>query len=192
MRLRTLSSVSLAKQPGRTIQHFRGERGERFGAAELGDAADDADPGDGILAEYAEVVENDDRPVGPADQHRLLQHQLAQHRGDVLGPERGVGVARGGLVGPTVPAEVQRHQPVVVGQGGAHLALPREPGLREAVEEHQRASAGVAGFDDVQPGAAASRDHVVFDSRNDPRRVLDEHLDLLSTGGMTNVIGDGG
>jgi hypothetical protein len=60
------------------------------------------------------------------------------------------------------------------------------------VEEHQRASAGVARFDDVQPGAAPSRDHVVFDSRNDLWRVLDEHSDLLSTGGTTNVIGGSG
>ena len=54
-----------------------------------------------------------------------------------------------------------------------------------------RAAVGVAGLDDVQPGAAAARDHVVFDARSDRRGVrswIRAFRYLLSTRcGMTNV-----
>jgi hypothetical protein len=75
VRPRTLSRI-VGEAIRQDVQHFRGECPERFGVAELCDAADDAEPGNGALAEFAEVVENDDRSVGPADQHRLLQQQL--------------------------------------------------------------------------------------------------------------------
>lgn len=114
------------------------------------------DAADGALAVMPDVVEDDERPVRPAGEDRLFEPQLPHGRVDVAGPQAGVGVAiAAGLVREAVAPHVHRGESVVVGQLRIQLPAPREPALREPVDEQDRSPLGIAGLDEVEPYAPA-------------------------------------
>jgi hypothetical protein len=57
---------------------------------ELGDCADEVEAPDAVLPVVAEVVEEDQRSVRPAAEHRVFQLERADHRIEVIGPQPGV------------------------------------------------------------------------------------------------------
>src|SRR5438128_181730 len=71
-RLRALSFASDAKETRHEAAYFGTEDGHGVVAAKLRNATDKVDPAESIFAVLADVVEDDERSVGPATQHRLL------------------------------------------------------------------------------------------------------------------------
>jgi hypothetical protein len=59
-----------------------------------------------------------------------------------------------------MPAVVHRDQPELVGEVRVHLVVPREPGLRVAVDEQDRSTVRLPGLVDVEVDTAAARDRV--------------------------------
>jgi hypothetical protein len=99
-----------------------------------------------------EVVENRERPIGPTTEDRVAQVQGRYNALHVVSPKSRVAIALARFVRETVTTHVHRHQAMIIGQVGAHLANPGAPTPRKAVNEEDRASVRVPGFNQMEVG----------------------------------------
>ena len=76
----------LGGRVGEVVEEPGPDQGAERGLAELDGACDEVDRGDSVLPVGADVIADDERAVGPADQHRPLEAQLVDDRGQVVGP----------------------------------------------------------------------------------------------------------
>ena len=121
-------------------------------------ALDEVDRRDPLLAVRAHVVADDEGAVGPADEHRPVEAQLVDDRGEVVGPELAVGVVLGleRRLGHAVAAQVEGDEPELVGQRALVLLGPAQMVLRPAVDEQDRRPVRLAPLAHVQPQTAAA------------------------------------
>src|SRR6266540_562294 len=143
---------------GEVVEETRADQAAERRLAQLDTPGDEVDRGDAILAVGAQVVADDEAPVGPAHQHRPVEAQLLDDRRQVVGPQHAVGVVlrfEGRLRHP-VATEVVGHQPELLGQRALVLLGPAEVALRQAVDEHDRRPVRPAPLAHVQPQAAAA------------------------------------
>src|SRR5438067_9896833 len=68
-------------------EELRGEDRHRVVTAKLRDASDEVDTADAILAVMPEIVEDDERPIGPATEHGMVETQRLDHRVEVISPQ---------------------------------------------------------------------------------------------------------
>src|SRR5438105_3592833 len=138
------------------------ENRRRLFGAKLRDRADQMHAADRFLAVMPDVIEDDKRSIRPAAQHRMDEPERPYRRVDVVGPRFRFGVAAVRLIRKAMAAQVHRDQAIRAGEIGIELPLPREAALRKAVDEQDRATARIAGFDDVELNAAAAGDGMVL------------------------------
>jgi len=69
---------------------------------------------------------------------------------EVIRPQSRIVVALARLVGKTMTAQVQRDETVIIGKVRVELSAPREPALRKAMDEQNRAACRVARLDQVE------------------------------------------
>ena len=153
---------SSAVAPTKWSREGRADERAEGGLAQLDRAFDEVDRGDPVLAVGAHVVADDERAVGPADEHQPVETQLLDDRRDVIGPEPAVGVVPGlerGL-GHTVAAEIVGDEPELAGELAFVLPGPAEVVLRPAVDEQDRRPVRPAPLAHVQPQAAAAPHYV--------------------------------
>ena len=74
----------------KVVEKARPDEGSERRLAEPDSAFDELDRSDAILPVGAHVVADDERAVGPADEHRAVEAQLVEDRRHVVGPERAV------------------------------------------------------------------------------------------------------
>ena len=128
------------------------QRAERC-LAEPGDAFDEIDRGDPILAVRAHVVADDEGAVGPADEHRPIEPQLVDDRRHVVGPElvRGVLLGLERRLGHAMAAQVVGDEPELLGERALVLLGPAQVVLRPAVDEQDRRPVRLAPLAHMQP-----------------------------------------
>ncbi len=80
----------------------------------------------------------------------------------VIGPQLRVSVSLSRLIRKPVASHVNGNKPIVFGQCRIHLSSPGEATLRKAMDKYNRASAGVARFNEVQLNASAAAHHVML------------------------------
>src|SRR5262249_18479632 len=104
--------------PGEVVEKAGADERAEGGLAQLDRALDEVDRGDPVLAVGAHIVADDERAVGPADEHQLVETQLLDDRRHVIGPELAVGGVPGlerGL-GHPVAAEIAGDEPELAGE----------------------------------------------------------------------------
>src|SRR5436190_8384240 len=111
-----------------------------------------------ILAVVPDVVEEDERTVGPAGEDRLIEVERVDDRVDVRGPQRRIVVSVARLLRATMPPQVEYDQPMILGQARAQLPAPLQATLRRAVDEHDRTTLRVPRLDNVELDAATACD----------------------------------
>lgn len=116
-------------------------------------ALHEVDRGDPSLAVCADVVADDETPVGPADQYGPVEVQLGDDGRYVVAPETVLGVVLRlqRRLGHAVTAQVVGDESKLVGECAVVLLGPAEVVLRPAVDEQDRCSVGVAPLAHVQP-----------------------------------------
>jgi hypothetical protein len=66
-----------------------------------------------VLAVMPEIVQDDQRTVRPAAQHRPLKVESVYDRTDIIGPQPRVTVGIARLIGAAVPAQIHRDEAMV-------------------------------------------------------------------------------
>src|SRR5262245_1347760 len=90
----------------------------------------------------------------------MIEIERLDHGMQVIRPESRICVAVTRLVGETVSAQINRDQPECICQVGIHLPAPRQPALREAVNENDWTSLRGTGLPDMKSNAATAADQV--------------------------------
>jgi hypothetical protein len=83
----------------------------------------------------ADIVKDDERSIGPAAEDWMIQFELPNDRVDVVRPQSRVGVALAGLLREPVTPDIDRDQPVAVGESRIQLSSPGKAALRKAMDE---------------------------------------------------------
>ncbi len=139
------SHVEVVRQRGgQRTRHRRSDAPSGTPLADLGDGTDEDDPRQPARAVDAQVVGDDQAPVGPAHHHRVATRRR-EHGGKVVRPGPRVVVAALGHVGVTVSPQVGGDQPEPLAKlGVGELRVPDPPRLGPAVDEHERGSVAIA------------------------------------------------
>src|SRR5580765_5286220 len=80
----------------------------------------------------------------------------------VVSPQLGVRVRSARLVRESMPPQIHRHEATAARQFRIHLSGPGERALRDAMDEYNWTSLGVAHFSDVQLNASSASDHMAL------------------------------
>ena len=119
---------------------------------------DEVDRRDLVLAVGAHVVADDEKAVGPADEHRTVETELVDDHRDVVDPQLAVGVVLGleGRLGHAVTTQVVGDKAELVGERAVVLLCPAEMVLRPAVDEQDRRTVRRAPLAHVQSQPTAA------------------------------------